>query len=45
MSEAAFALSLALYAVTVLTRKRWLLGVAAAFSLFGLVMGAAGFAS
>ena len=44
MSEAALALSLALYAVTVLTRKRWLLGVAVAFSLFGLAMGAAGFA-
>jgi hypothetical protein len=44
MCDGALAVSLALYAVTVLTRKRWLLGVAAAFSLFGLIMGVAGFA-
>jgi chromosome segregation ATPase len=44
MCEAGLTLALALYAVTLLTRKRWLFGLALAFSVFGVVMGIAGFA-
>jgi hypothetical protein len=44
MSEAGLTLALALYAVTILTRKRWLFVVAIAFSALGIVMGVAGFA-
>jgi hypothetical protein len=44
MCEAGLTLALALYAVTLLTRKRWLFGLALAFSVFGVVMGLAGFA-
>jgi hypothetical protein len=43
MSEAGLTLALALYAVTLLTRKRWLFGLALALSAFGVVMGLAGF--
>jgi hypothetical protein len=44
MSEAALTLALALYAVTILTRKRWLFVMAIVFSCFGFVMGVSGFA-
>jgi len=44
MSEAGLTLAMALYAVTLLTRKRWLFGVALVFSVFGVVMGLAGYA-
>lgn len=43
LSDAGFSVSIALFGVTALTRKRWLLGVAAVFLLVGLVFGAAGF--
>jgi len=44
MSEAGLTLAMALYAVTLLTRKRWLFGVALVFSVYGVVMGLAGYA-
>ena len=44
LSEAGLTLALALYAVTLLTRRRWLFGLALAFSILGVVMGIAGFA-
>jgi hypothetical protein len=44
MCEAGLTLALALYAVTLLTRKHWLFGLALVFSAFGVVMGLAGFA-
>jgi hypothetical protein len=44
LSEAGLTLALALYAVTLLTRRRWLFGLALAFSILGVVMGMAGFA-
>jgi len=43
LSDAGFSVSIALFGVTALTRKRWLLGVAAVFMTIGLVFGAAGF--
>jgi hypothetical protein len=43
LSDAGFSVAIALLGVTALTRKRWLLGVAAVFLLVGLVFGAAGF--
>lgn len=43
MAEASLSVSIALLGVTALTQKRWLLLVAGAFSLFGLVLGMAGF--
>jgi hypothetical protein len=43
LSDAGFSVAIALFGVTALTRKRWLLGVAAAFFLVGLVFGTAGF--
>ncbi len=43
LSDAGFSVSIALFGVTALTRKRWLLGVAAVFMIIGLVFGAAGF--
>jgi Domain of unknown function (DUF4337) len=43
LSDAGFSVSIALFGVTALTRKRWLLGVAGAFLLVGLVFGVAGF--
>ena len=43
LSDAGFSVSIALFGVTALTRKRWLLGVAAVFLTIGLVFGAAGF--
>jgi hypothetical protein len=43
LSDAGFSVAIALFGVTALTRKRWLLGVAGAFFLVGLVFGFAGF--
>jgi hypothetical protein len=43
LSDAGFSVAIALFGVTALTRKRWLLGVAGAFFVVGLVFGCAGF--
>jgi hypothetical protein len=43
MGEALCSVAIALFGVTALTQKRWLLAVAALFAIFGLVLGAAGF--
>lgn len=44
LSDALLSLSLALFAVTALTRVRWLFGLALALSAGGMVFGVAGFA-
>jgi len=44
LSDAALSVSIALFGITALTRKRWLLGVAIVFMLFGVFFGIAGFA-
>lgn len=43
MAEAAISISIALFGVTALTQKRWLLGVGAIFAGFGIFLGLAGF--
>jgi hypothetical protein len=43
MAEASLSISIALFGVTALTRKRWLLVVGGVFMAFGLVLGLAGF--
>src|SRR5258708_33784825 len=43
MSEACLSVALALFGVTALTKKRWLLAVAATFMSFGVLLGLAGF--
>jgi uncharacterized protein DUF4337 len=43
MAEAAMSVAIALAGVTALTRKRWLLGLALLFAIFGGLLGAAGF--
>src|SRR4051812_16898276 len=43
MSEACLSVAIALFGVTALTRKRWLLAVASAFMSFGVLFGLAGF--
>jgi DNA repair ATPase RecN len=43
MAEALLAVAIALFGVTALTRKRWLLGVAIVFATFGTILGLAGF--
>lgn len=43
MSDAALSVAIALFGITALTQKRWLILVAIAFMLFGVVMGLAGF--
>jgi hypothetical protein len=43
MSEAALSLAMALMGIASLTQKRWLLILGGVFSLFGLVLGIAGF--
>jgi hypothetical protein len=45
LSDAGFSVAIALFGVTALTRKRWLLGVAAVFLAVGFVFGLAGFMS
>jgi len=43
MAEALLSVAIALFGVTALTRKRWLLGVAIVFAGFGTILGLAGF--
>ena len=43
MSEACLSVSLALFGITALTKKRWLLAIACVFMSFGMLMGLAGF--
>ena len=43
MAEALLSVAIALFGVTALTRKRWLLFVGLAFAGFGMVLGLAGF--
>jgi DNA repair ATPase RecN len=43
MSEACLSVSLALFGITALTKKRWLFGLAAIFMFFGVLFGLAGF--
>lgn len=43
MSDAALSVAIALFGITALTQKRWLILVAVAFMLLGVVMGLAGF--
>lgn len=43
MAEALLSVALAMYGITALTKKRWLLGVAFAFSATGILLGLAGF--
>jgi hypothetical protein len=43
MAEASLSIAIALFGVTALTQKRWMLLVAGSFALFGTVLGFAGF--
>ncbi|HEX7837706.1 MAG TPA: DUF4337 domain-containing protein [Kofleriaceae bacterium] len=43
MAEALMSVSIALFGVTALTRKKWLLGVGILFSATGIILGFAGF--
>lgn len=43
MAEASLSVAISLFSVTALTRKRWLLGLASAAALFGVVLGVSGF--
>jgi hypothetical protein len=43
MCEASLSVALALFGITALTQKRWLLMVAAAFTGFGVLLGVSGF--
>lgn len=43
MSDACLSVAIALFGVTALTRKRWLLGLAVVFMFFGVLFGLAGF--
>jgi DNA repair ATPase RecN len=43
MAEASLSIAIALFGVTALTKKRWMLLVAGSFALFGTVLGLAGF--
>ena len=44
MCEAMCSVAIALLGVTALTQKRWMLGIAGIFAIFGMFMGIAGFA-
>ncbi|HEX7603811.1 MAG TPA: DUF4337 domain-containing protein [Polyangiaceae bacterium] len=44
MAEALLSVAIALFGVTALTQKKWLLGVAMTFGAVGVVLGVAGFA-
>src|SRR5262249_23553509 len=44
MAEASISVAIAMFGVTALTQKRWLLFIAAAVAAFGIVLGIAGFA-
>jgi len=43
MAEAGLSLSIALFGVTALTQKRWLLAIAVLFAVFGFALGVSGF--
>ncbi|APR84995.1 Hypothetical protein A7982_10344 [Minicystis rosea] len=43
MAEAGFSIAIALFGVTALTKKRWMLLVAGTFAGFGFILGLAGF--
>ena len=43
MAEAGFTVAMALYGITILSQKRWMLVLGFAFSAFGLLMGLGGF--
>ncbi|MEA2236924.1 MAG: hypothetical protein QOC81_1648 [Thermoanaerobaculia bacterium] len=43
MSDACLSVAIALFGITALTKKRWLLGLASLFMLFGVIFGLAGF--
>jgi hypothetical protein len=43
MNEACISVAIALFGVTALTKKKWLLGVASVFMFFGVLFGLAGF--
>ena len=43
MSDACLSVAIALFGVTALTKKRWLLGLASIFMFFGVLFGLAGF--
>ena len=43
MSDACLSVAIALFGVTALTKKRWLLGLASLFMFFGVLFGLAGF--
>ena len=43
MCEASLSIALAVFGVTALTQKRWLLAVAVAFAVFGTLLGVCGF--
>jgi hypothetical protein len=43
MAEAGFTVAIALFGITILTQRKWMLGLAGAFSAFGFLLGLAGF--
>lgn len=43
MAEAGLTVAIALFGITILTQRRWMLGLACGFSAFGFIMGVAGF--
>ncbi len=43
MAEAGLSLSIALFGVTALTQKRWLLAIGIVFAVFGFALGVSGF--
>lgn len=43
MSDACLSVSIALFGITALTKKKWLLGLASLFMFFGVLFGLAGF--
>ncbi len=43
MAEAGLTVAIALFGITILTQRRWMLGLACTFSAFGFIMGLAGF--
>lgn len=43
MAEAGLTVAIALFGITILTQRKWMLGLACTFSAFGCLMGLAGF--
>ena len=43
MAEAGFTVAIALLGITILTQRKWMMGLATAFSTFGFILGLAGF--